>query len=52
MTIVEAKNHYHLENDNVNIKYAFIPYDTIEDSVIDINDNEIKKYIRNNKLRI
>ena len=51
MTIAEAKDHYHLENDNVNIKYAFIPYDIIEDSVIKINDNEVAKYIRENKLK-
>ena len=51
MTIAEAKDHYHLENDNVNIKYAFIPYDIIEDSVIKTNDNEVAKYIRDNKLK-
>ena len=51
MTIAEAKDHYHLENDNVNIKYAFIPYDIIEDSIIKINDNEVAKYIRDNKLK-
>ena len=51
MTIAEAKDHYHLENDNVNIKYAFIPYDIIEDSVIKINDNEVANYIRENKLK-
>ena len=49
VTDVEAKKQYHLENDNVNIKYALIPYDIIQDSLVDINDNEIKKYIRNNK---
>ena len=49
MTDVEAKKQYHLENDNVNIKYALIPYDIIEDSLVDINDNEINKYIRDNK---
>ena len=51
MTIAEAKDHYHLENDNVNIKYAFIPYNLIADSVIKINDNEVAKYIRENKLK-
>ena len=51
MTIAEAKDHYHLENDNVNIEYAFIPYDIIEDSVIKINDNEVAKYVRDNKLK-
>ena len=51
MTIAEAKDHYHLENDNVNIKYAFIPYNIIADSVIKINDNEVAKYIRENKLK-
>ena len=51
MTISEAKDHYHLENDNVNIKYAFIPYEIIEDSVIKINDTEVANYIRENKLK-
>ena len=51
MTIAEAKDHYHLENDNVNIKYAFIPYEIIEDSVIKINDTEVANYIRENKLK-
>ncbi|MDC3034491.1 peptidylprolyl isomerase [bacterium] len=51
MTIAEAKDHYHLENDNVNIKYAYIPYDIIDDSVIKINDSEVSKYIRDNKLK-
>ncbi len=51
MTIAEAKDHYHLENDNVNIKYAFIPYEIIEDSVIKINDTEVDNYIKENKLK-
>lgn len=51
ITIAEAKDHYHLENDNVNIKYAFIPYEIIEDSVIKINDTEVANYIRENKLK-
>ena len=51
MTIAEAKDHYHLENDNVNINYAFIPYGIIDDSVIKINESEVAKYIRENKLK-
>ena len=46
MTEAEAQLDYHLENDNVNIKYVKIPYDTVEDKLIQITDSEIKNYIK------
>jgi len=46
MTEAEAKANYHLENDNVNIQYVQIPFDVIPDSLIEITDAEIKKYIQ------
>ena len=48
MTESEAKTDYHLENDNVNFKYVKIPYDSVEDSLVNITDAEIKNYISDN----
>ncbi len=50
MTEAEAKANYHLENDNVNIKYVQIPFDVIPDSLVQISDAEIKKYINDNEI--
>ena len=45
ITEAEAKLSYHLENDNINIKYVQIPFDTLEDSLVVVSDAEIKNYI-------
>ena len=50
MTEAEAKSNYHLENDNVNIKYVQIPFDIIPDSLVQVSDAEIKKYIKDNEI--
>ena len=52
MTESEAKTDYHLENDNVNFKYVKIPYDSVEDSLVNITDAEIKNYISDNNQNI
>ena len=49
MTESEAKENYHFENDNVNIDYIQIPFEFISDSLIEITDEEIKSYIKNNE---
>ncbi|MDA8644228.1 peptidylprolyl isomerase [Flavobacteriaceae bacterium] len=49
MTEAEAKANYHLENDNVTIQYVQIPFDVIPDSLVEVTDTEIKKYIQENK---
>jgi peptidyl-prolyl cis-trans isomerase D len=49
MTEAEAKANYHLENDNVNIQYVQIPFDVIPDSLVEVTDTEIKKYIQEHK---
>src|SRR6056300_508492 len=49
MTEAEAKANYHLENDNVTIQYVQIPFDVIPDSLVEVTDAEIKKYIQENK---
>ena len=51
MTESEAKLDYHLDNDNVNFKYVKIPYDSVEDSLINITTTEVKNYIRDNEYR-
>lgn len=45
-TIVEGKEQYKLENDKVNIQFAYVPYNTIDDSEITVSENEIKSYIQ------
>ena len=45
ITQAEAKQNYHLENDNINIQYVQIPFDTLEDSLVVVSDAEIKNYI-------
>ena len=49
MTEAEAKANYHLENDNVTIQYVQIPFDVIPDSLVEVTDAEIKKYIQEHK---
>ncbi|MCY4562235.1 MAG: peptidylprolyl isomerase [Flavobacteriaceae bacterium] len=44
-----AKLFHKLENDNVNIEYILIPYDHVDDSLVDISDEEIEKYYQKNK---
>jgi len=46
MTEAEAKANYHLENDNVSLKYIQIPFDVIPDSLVNVSESEIKKYIQ------
>ena len=49
LTETEAKVAYHLDNDNINVKYVRIPYDVIDDSLVAISDRDIKKYIDDHK---
>ena len=49
MTEAEAKSDYHFENDNVNLEYIQIPYESIADSLIEVSDAEIKNYIKNHE---
>ncbi len=51
LTDAEAREVYHFENDNINIKYVNIPFDFIHDSLVKISDSDIRNYIkRNSKL--
>ena len=48
ITNKEAQTLYHLENDNVDLKYVKIPFSSINDSLVNITDAEIKSYIKYN----
>ena len=48
-TELEGENAYHMENDKVNLKFVRIPYEETPDSLFKISDNDIKKYIKENK---
>lgn len=45
-TIIEGKQQYKLENDKVNMKFAYVPYTSIDDKEVSVSDAEIKKYLQ------
>src|SRR5699024_1425803 len=45
-TIVEGKEQYKLENDKVNMQFAYVPYNSIDDSEVPVSENDIKSYIQ------
>ncbi len=49
VTEKEGKDSYHLDNDKINLKYVSISYKDIDDTLFSISDNEIKKYINQNR---
>ena len=49
LTKEEGREIYHFQNDNINIKFVNIPFETIPDSLVDISDSDIRKYIKNNE---
>ncbi len=44
-TIAEGKQQYKLENDKVNMKFAYVPYNTIDDKEVEVSESEIKTYM-------
>ncbi len=48
LTKEEAREIYHFQNDNINIKFVNIPFETIPDSLVNVTDSEIRRYIKNN----
>ena len=48
-TELEGKAAYHSENDKVNIKFVRLPFGEVPDSLFEISDADIKRYINNNK---
>ncbi len=49
LTKEEAREIYHFQNDNINIKFVNIPFETIPDSLVNVTDSEIRRYIKNNE---
>lgn len=49
VTKEEAKRVYAEQNDKAEIKFVFVPYGTIEDSTIKVNDDQLEDYIKKNK---
>lgn len=49
LTEAEAKRKFHLENDNINIQYIQIPFDVIDDSLVNVTDANINAYIKDRK---
>lgn len=45
-TIAEGKQQYLLENDKINLKFAYVPYTSIEDKEVQVSEGEIKFYIQ------
>lgn len=45
-TIAEGKAQYKLENDKVNMQFAYVPYSSIDDKEVSVSENEIKTYIQ------
>ncbi len=48
LTDKEAREIYHFQNDNINIKFVNIPFEIIPDSLVKVSDSEIRKYVNDN----
>jgi parvulin-like peptidyl-prolyl isomerase len=47
-TLSEGEFQYHYENDKVNIQYVQIPFSSIADAEIEVSEQEIAQYIKDN----
>ena len=48
-TQVDGKNEYSLRNNKVDIEYVYIPFESVEDSLITYTKSDLKKYINQNE---
>ena len=48
LTNEEAREIYHFQNDNINIKFVNIPFEIIPDSLVKVSASEIRKYVNDN----
>jgi peptidyl-prolyl cis-trans isomerase D len=44
VTEAEAERDYHSQNDVAEVKYLYVPYFSVSDSVIKVSDNDLKTY--------
>jgi peptidyl-prolyl cis-trans isomerase D len=45
VTQAEAEEQYHAENDVAEVKYMYIPYYTVSDSLVEITETDLQKYL-------
>lgn len=50
-TDAEAEREYHTQNDVAEVKYLYVPFFTLRDSVAQVSDSELKDYYSKNKER-
>lgn len=48
-TLAEGELDYKLENDRVDIRYVNIPFTSIADSLVDVSESDISKYVNEHK---
>ncbi|HWZ23579.1 MAG TPA: peptidylprolyl isomerase [Cytophagaceae bacterium] len=49
VTKEEAKRMYAEQNDKAEVNYVFVPYTTVNDSTVKVNDDQLEDYIKKNK---
>lgn len=49
VTTVESEREYHLQNDVAEVKYVYVPYFAISDSLVTVSDADLKSYYNKNK---
>ncbi|MBR9997499.1 MAG: SurA N-terminal domain-containing protein [Cyclobacteriaceae bacterium] len=49
ITKAEAEQQYHLENDVAEVKYMYIPYYTVSDSLIEVTEEDLRNYFNEHK---
>lgn len=49
VTKAEAEREYHVQTDVAEIKFAYVPYHAVSDSVADVGDQDLRNYYNENK---
>ncbi|GIV37324.1 MAG: peptidylprolyl isomerase [Cyclobacteriaceae bacterium] len=49
VTAAQAELEYHMQNDVAEAKYLYIPYFSISDTTVTVNDSELRNYYNKNK---
>lgn len=51
VTEAEAEKEYHVQNDVAEVKYLYVPYFAVSDSMVTVSDADLKAYYEDNKKR-
>jgi peptidyl-prolyl cis-trans isomerase D len=49
ITQAEAEQQYHQENDVAEVKYMYVPYYTISDTLVEVSENDLRSYFNEHK---